>query len=417
MGNALLLARRRRGRRPVVSACAAGYQQAHGHGGTVSSCILAPRWKTVTPPPGSRPAASGTAIIVSPKALRRNSDQKDRILEEIVGAVRGSGPFRNRARLGTFIRHYYADVDVEDLRAAAPENLAGAALAHLELGMTRRRGRHRLRIYNPDPERDGWDSTHTIVEMVNDNMPFLVDSLGMAVARTGANVHLTVHPLVRVERDAQGVLTGVHPRSAREGRVESFVPGDRPGDERPAHDGPEASAGGNPARRPRGRAGLAPHAREDAAGRRRARGPGRPGGPDPGGGEPPAARVDGGRTLHLPRLPGIRGRAQQRRGPAAPRGGHGPRHPVETPLDRAPGDHDAGDAARGPRAGAADTDQGERTLHGAPTQPPRLHRREGLRRGRRPGGRETLPRAVHLGGLQRESARHPAAAAESPARS
>ncbi len=206
-----------------MTGCAAGYQQARGHGGAVSSCILAPRWKTVTPPPGSRPAASGTAIIVSPKALRRNTDQKDRILEEIVAAVRGSGPFRNRARLGTFIRHYYADVDVEDLRAATAENLAGAALAHLELGMTRRRGRHRLRIYNPDPERDGWDSSHTIVEMVNDNMPFLVDSLGMAVARMGANVHLTVHPLVRVERDAQGVLTGVHPRSAREGRVESFV--------------------------------------------------------------------------------------------------------------------------------------------------------------------------------------------------
>ncbi len=160
---------------------------------------------------------------MSPKALRRNSDQKDRILEEIVGAVRGSGPFRNRTRLRKFICHYYADVDVEDLRVATPENLAGAALAHLEFGTVRRRGRHRLRIYNPDPGRDGWDSNHTIVEMVNDNMPFLVDSLGMAVARTGSNVHLTVHPLVRVERDAQGTLTGIRRRSAREGRVESFV--------------------------------------------------------------------------------------------------------------------------------------------------------------------------------------------------
>jgi len=174
-------------------------------------------------PPESLPAESGTTIDVSPKPLRRTSDQKDRILEEIVGAVRGSGPFRNRARLRTFIRHYYADVDVEDLRAATVENLAGAALAHLELGMRRRRGRHRLRIYNPEPDRDGWESSHTIVEMVNDNMPFLVDSLGMAVARIGANVHLTVHPLIRVERDGEGRLTGVHPRAAREGRVESFV--------------------------------------------------------------------------------------------------------------------------------------------------------------------------------------------------
>ncbi|MEJ2603563.1 MAG: NAD-glutamate dehydrogenase [Gammaproteobacteria bacterium] len=157
------------------------------------------------------------------KPLRRTSDQKDQFLEAIVAAVDGAGPFSDNDRLRSFLRHYYADVDVEDLRAATPANLAGAALAHLELGKTRRPGQHRLRIYNPKPDRDGWESTHTIVEMVNDNMPFLVDSIGMAVARMGATLHLTIHPLVRLSRDGRGRLTEIHPRSAGKGHVESFV--------------------------------------------------------------------------------------------------------------------------------------------------------------------------------------------------
>ncbi len=157
------------------------------------------------------------------KPLRRTSDQKDQFLEAIVDAIDGRGPFRDRERLRRFIRHYYADVDVEDLRAATPADLAGAALAHLEFGMRRRPGRHLLRIYNPDPARDGWQSTHTIVEMVNDNMPFLVDSVGMAVARLGATVHLTIHPLVRLSRDGRGKLAEIHARGADQGHVESFV--------------------------------------------------------------------------------------------------------------------------------------------------------------------------------------------------
>ncbi len=160
---------------------------------------------------------------MSRKPLRRTSDQKEQFLDEIVRAVRGAGPFKTRQRLSRFIRHYYQDVDVEDLRNATPENLAGAALAHLELGMTRRSGRHKLRIYNPDPETDGWDSSHTIVEMVNDNMPFLVDSLGMAIARLGSSLHLTVHPLVRLSRDDKGRIETIHRRGTDKGRVESFV--------------------------------------------------------------------------------------------------------------------------------------------------------------------------------------------------
>ncbi|HET9389576.1 MAG TPA: hypothetical protein VFO44_08010, partial [Steroidobacteraceae bacterium] len=76
-----------------------------------------------------------------------------------------------------FIRAYFRGVGEEDLAERSPAVLARAALEHLELGSQRRRpGQSLVRVFNPDPQRDGFESPHTIVMLVTDDMPFLVDS-------------------------------------------------------------------------------------------------------------------------------------------------------------------------------------------------------------------------------------------------
>ena len=42
-----------------------------------------------------------------------------------------------------------------------------------------------MRVYNPDFEQHGWQSPHTVVEIVTDDMPFLVDSVTMELSRQG----------------------------------------------------------------------------------------------------------------------------------------------------------------------------------------------------------------------------------------
>ena len=42
--------------------------------------------------------------------------------------------------------------------------------------------------------------------LVNDDMPFLVDSISAQVAEFGLSIDRLVHPVLRVERDAQGKL-------------------------------------------------------------------------------------------------------------------------------------------------------------------------------------------------------------------
>ncbi len=75
-------------------------------------------------------------------------------------------------------------------------------------------GAPKLRVYNPQSQKDGWESTHTVIEIVNDNMPFLVDSVTMELNRQGLTLHLIIQPVMKTKRDAKGGLSEILPREA-----------------------------------------------------------------------------------------------------------------------------------------------------------------------------------------------------------
>ena len=123
-----------------------------------------------------------------------------------------------------FARLYYAEVDPEELAARAPLDLKGAAAAHLAFGRKFTAGQARIRAYNPVSGQHGWQSTHTAIEIVSDDMPFLVDSVTMEVNRQGLTLHLLIHPVLRALRDAKGELLSIsQPSQTSEGRLESFM--------------------------------------------------------------------------------------------------------------------------------------------------------------------------------------------------
>ncbi|MGE5626320.1 MAG: NAD-glutamate dehydrogenase [Bacillota bacterium] len=134
---------------------------------------------------------------------QRKSPPKDKHLEKVVALAKKHAA---AAELESFIFQYYTDIAEEDILAKSPEDLYGAALSHWEFGAKRLPGETKVRVYNPNPKKDGWKSPHTIIEMVNDDMSFLVDTTTMTLSRLGVGIHLTVHPVYRVQRDARGTL-------------------------------------------------------------------------------------------------------------------------------------------------------------------------------------------------------------------
>ena len=79
-------------------------------------------------------------------------------------------------------REYFNRVDPDDLAERTPEDLLGTVLSHLQLGDMREPGHPKVRIFAPTPGEDGWTSRHTVIQIVNDDMPFLVDSVANAIA-------------------------------------------------------------------------------------------------------------------------------------------------------------------------------------------------------------------------------------------
>ncbi|HYN60592.1 MAG TPA: NAD-glutamate dehydrogenase, partial [Rubrivivax sp.] len=91
-----------------------------------------------------------------------------------------------------------------------------ALLSCWQFAAQRTPGAAKLRVISPALAEDGWASRHSVIEVVNDDMPFLVDTTTMEINRQGLTLHLIVHPVLVVQRDAQGQLQSARPLQADE---------------------------------------------------------------------------------------------------------------------------------------------------------------------------------------------------------
>jgi len=137
-------------------------------------------------------------------AMRGAVELSDRV-EQVIELLRER--FARKAEgpaILSFARQYCSRVAPDDVLGHSVENLYGALLSLWRFAERREPGQLRLRILRPRVEQDGWTCPHTVIEIVNDDMPFLVDSVTMTLGGLGLPVHLFLHPIIAVARDASG---------------------------------------------------------------------------------------------------------------------------------------------------------------------------------------------------------------------
>ena len=112
---------------------------------------------------------------------------------------------------GGFVRDLFGRVPPEDLAPYPPEALADLALAARQhLAAPRLPGTPcDLRLSDLTVDRDGRPRELTVVEVVNDNRPFLLASALAELNEQGFTPYLVAHPILGVERDADGALVRV----------------------------------------------------------------------------------------------------------------------------------------------------------------------------------------------------------------
>ncbi|MBQ0828947.1 NAD-glutamate dehydrogenase [Streptomyces tagetis] len=121
----------------------------------------------------------------------------------------GTPGFPDQASVFAFLQRYYRHTAPEDLGDRDPVDLFGAAVSHFRLAHHRPQGTANVRVHTPTVEENGWTCRHSVVEVVTDDMPFLVDSVTNELTRQGRGIHVVVHPQIVVRRDVAGSLVEV----------------------------------------------------------------------------------------------------------------------------------------------------------------------------------------------------------------
>ena len=130
-----------------------------------------------------------------------------------------------------FLERYFSNVAMDDLVGRRPEELAGLALSHRAAAAHRPQGTAVVRVSNATEGEPGWATGHTVIEIVADDVPFLVDSVNGELARLDCEIHLVIHPQLVVRRDVAGRMLEIldvfpgddQPVLPRDAAVESWI--------------------------------------------------------------------------------------------------------------------------------------------------------------------------------------------------
>lgn len=123
-----------------------------------------------------------------------------------------------------FARYVYANAPVEELAKKRIDDFYGMTLAMWDFLHLRPLTAPRIRVFNPRFEDHGWQTTHTIVEVVSTDRAFLVDSIAMELNRRGLTIHSVVAESLFCERDSSGRLQHIHlVHEGAAGEKEAFI--------------------------------------------------------------------------------------------------------------------------------------------------------------------------------------------------
>ncbi|WP_440055988.1 NAD-glutamate dehydrogenase [Pseudoalteromonas sp. T1lg65] len=109
----------------------------------------------------------------------------------------------------TFAKTLYSNMSKEDLANRTDSDLYGAALSLWNALDKNKSDEAVIRVFNPEVAKDGWQSSHTIVEIIAKDMPFLVDSVRMAMNRQNIVSHLLLHSPLKIQRNDKGNIAAI----------------------------------------------------------------------------------------------------------------------------------------------------------------------------------------------------------------
>ena len=152
------------------------------------------------------------------------SPQKDRLIQNALIASRdGKGVAKEKQLLHEFLGAFYQQVPADDLTGWKAEDLSRVAGAMCDWGAERKAGQLKVRVFNPEQKRDGWHIPHTVIAIVNDDMPFIIDSIASELTSQSLSIDVLFHPILSVTRDGDKLASVQAGKIPDAKLVESYV--------------------------------------------------------------------------------------------------------------------------------------------------------------------------------------------------
>ncbi|KHA70038.1 NAD-glutamate dehydrogenase [Pseudomonas chlororaphis] len=117
-------------------------------------------------------------------------------------------------QVALFAEQFFGIISLDELTQRRLSDLAGCTLSAWRLLERFDHAQPQVRVYNPDYERHGWQSTHTAVEVLHHDLPFLVDSVRTELNRRGYSIHTLQTTVLSVRRGSKGELLEILPKGS-----------------------------------------------------------------------------------------------------------------------------------------------------------------------------------------------------------
>ncbi|MER2099735.1 MAG: NAD-glutamate dehydrogenase, partial [Pseudomonas qingdaonensis] len=118
-------------------------------------------------------------------------------------------------QVALFAEQFFGIISLDELTQRRLSDLAGCTLSAWRIIERFDHTEPQVRVYNPDYERHGWQSTHTAVEVLHHDLPFLVDSVRTELNRRGYSIHTLQTTVLSVRRGAKGELLEILPKGTQ----------------------------------------------------------------------------------------------------------------------------------------------------------------------------------------------------------
>jgi len=141
--------------------------------------------------------------------------QQSVLLEQVFSLINDKVDASESNKVIQFGNLLLKTMSFDDLDGRSDSDLYGAILSLWKLLQSKKNSEPSIKVFNPEIAKHGWQSSHTVIQIIVDDMPFLVDSIKMAINRLNITSHLVLHSPMHFTRELNGNVGAFVEKSER----------------------------------------------------------------------------------------------------------------------------------------------------------------------------------------------------------